>query len=299
MSQIVQLNSVSQYTKNHNNEVFHPLVSIIDFTKAPAPKERFKVQIGFYCVFLKDISGCEIRYGRSSYDYQQDTLVFFAPQQIIEVIPNENSSPINAKGLIFHPDLLHGTSLAKTISSYRFFDYQTNEALHLSEREKQLVINCFEEIQNELQQNIDKHSKKLIASNIELLLNYCERFYDRQFITRQQMNQGILERFEKILNDYFSEDSNLKSGIPSVAYCAEKLHLSTNYFGDLIKKKMGKSAKEYIHIKTIEFAKTLVLNPQKNVSEIAYELGFEYPQNFTRLFKKVVGISPNEFRKGK
>jgi len=198
--------------------------------------------------------------------------------------------------LVFHPDLVHGTSLAKAMNDYNFFSYNSNEALHLSDRERQIVLDCFSKIEYELQQNIDKHSKKLIASNIELFLNYCERFYDRQFITRDNVNKGILEKFEELLNGYFSSDKPQKIGLPSVAYFADELHLSANYFGDLIKRETGKSAKEYIHTKIVDIAKNKAHNTDKTVNEIAYELGFKYPQHFTRLFKNVTGLTPNEYR---
>jgi AraC-like DNA-binding protein len=198
--------------------------------------------------------------------------------------------------LVFHADLLRGTSLAKSINDYNFFSYNANEALHLSERERQIVLDCFSKIDFELHQNIDKHSKKLIATNIELFLNYCERFYDRQFITRDNANKGILEKFEELLNGYFSSDKPQKYGLPSVAYFADELLLSANYFGDLIKKETGKSAKEYIQDKTIVVAKTKTFDSSKTVNEIAYELGFKYPQHFSRLFKQRVGITPNEYR---
>jgi len=198
--------------------------------------------------------------------------------------------------LVFHPDLIRGTSLARSINEYNFFGYNTNEALHLSERERQIVLDCFSKIKLELQQTIDKHSKKLIASNIELVLNYCERFYDRQFITRDNVNKGILEKFEELLNGYFSSDKPQNIGLPSVAYCADELHLSANYFGDLIKKETGKSAKEYIQNKIIDIAKNKIFAADKTVNEIAYELGFKYPQHFSRMFKNEMGYTPNEYR---
>jgi len=198
--------------------------------------------------------------------------------------------------LVFHPDLLRGTSLAKSIDEYHFFSYNASEALHLSEQERQIVLDCFTKIETELHHHIDKHSKKLIASNIELFLNYCDRFYDRQFITRDNENKGILEKFEELLNGYFASGKPQKQGLPSVAYFAEELHLSPNYFGDLIKKETGKTAKEYIQTKIIHLAKNLTFDSNKTVNEIAYELGFKYPQHFSRLFKSVTGLTPNEYR---
>jgi AraC-like DNA-binding protein len=249
-----------------------------------------------YCIFLKDVKCGDLKYGRNYYDYQEGTLVFVAPGQVLEI---ENDGKVYqpvGHALVFHPDLIHGTPLAGFINDYHFFSYNTNEALHLSERERHIVLDCFSKIEYELQQNIDKHSKKLIASNIELFLNYCERFYDRQFITRDNANKGILEKFEELLNGYFSSDKPQNYGLPSVAYFADELHLSANYFGDLIKKETGKSAKEYVLDKIIVIAKNKTFDSTKTVNEIAYELGFKYPQHFTRLFKQRVGVTPNEYK---
>ncbi len=193
-------------------------------------------------------------------------------------------------------NLIRGTSLAKSLSEYSFFGYHTNEALHLSEKERKIVFDCFHKIENEISQGVDKHSKKLIASNIELFLNYCERFYDRQFITREHVNKGVLEKFEDLLNSYFLSDKPYSIGLPSVGHFADELHLSANYFGDLIKKETGKSAQVYVQNKVIDIAKDKIFDPKKSISEIAYELGFKYPQHFTRLFKNRVGCTPNEYR---
>jgi AraC-like DNA-binding protein len=198
--------------------------------------------------------------------------------------------------LVFHPDLIHGTALGRHINDYSFFGYHSNEALHLSEKERQITMDCFSKISFELSQTIDKHSKKLIVSNIELFLDYCLRFYDRQFITRDKVHKGTLEKFETLLNEYYQSDKPQTTGLPSVAYCAGELNLSANYFGDLIKKETGKTAQEYIQTKVIEVAKNKIFDRSKSVSQIAYELGFKYPQHFARLFKQKVGQSPNEYR---
>jgi AraC-like DNA-binding protein len=198
--------------------------------------------------------------------------------------------------LVFHPDLLHGSPLGKHMHEYSFFGYQSNEALHPSEKERQIVMDCLSKIEFELSQSIDKHSRKLIVSNIELFLNYCNRFYDRQFITRDKAHKGILERFEELLNDYFTTDQPQQTGLPSVAFCAEALHLSANYFGDLIKKETGKSAQEYIQVRIIDRAKDKMADGNKLISDIAFELGFKYPQHFARLFKQKTGMTPNEYR---
>jgi AraC family transcriptional regulator, transcriptional activator of pobA len=211
---------------------------------------------------------------------------------------NSNGETYQPKGyaVIFHADLIHGTSLGQHIQDYTFFSYQSKEALHLSERERKIVLDCFSKIEYELEHAIDKHSKTLIVDNIELFLNYCVRFYDRQFITRENVLKGILERFESLLNEYFRTDKPQTIGLPSVAYCANELNLSPGYFGDLMKKETGKTAQEYIQAKVIDLAKEKIFDKSKSVSEIAYELGFKYPQHFTRLFKQKVGQTPNEFR---
>src|SRR6478609_9363947 len=227
--------TIGDYNAFNNNETMHPLVSVVDLSKA-SPRQGSRMYFGFYTIFLKDVKCGDLVYGRHIYDYQEGTLVFLAPGQVAGV--NSNGETYQPKGyaLVFHPDLIHGTSLGRHIQEYTFFNYQSNEALHLSERERKIVLDCFTKIQYELQHAIDKHSKKLIVSNIELFLNYCTRFYDRQFITRDIAHKGILERFEQSLNDYFSSEKPLEAGIPSVAYFANELHLSPNYFGDLIKK---------------------------------------------------------------
>ncbi|MDB5262616.1 MAG: Helix-turn-helix protein, partial [Adhaeribacter sp.] len=198
--------------------------------------------------------------------------------------------------LIFHPDLIRGTSLGRHISDYKFFSYEVHEALHLSKKERKIIFDCFSKIEFELRQGIDKHSRTLIVSNIELFLNYCVRFYDRQFITREDAHKGILQKFENLLNDYFQSDKPQSIGLPSVGYMAERLNLSANYFGDLIKKETGKSAQEYIQLKIMEVAKEKIFDRSKSVSQIAYELGFKYPQHFSRAFKQHVGYSPNDYR---
>lgn len=294
MNQIINFERVADYNSFNNNETLHPLVSIVDLAKA-APRRQPKMHFGIYCVILKQVKCGDIKYGNNSYDYQEGTLVFFAPGQVAEVTSQDYYQPAGI-ALIFHPDLLHGTSLGKLITDYSFFSYNTNEALHLSERERKIVLDCFEKISYELQQAIDKHSKKLIASNIELFLNYCTRFYDRQFITRDNVHRGILEKFEQLINDYFHSDKPQTDGLPSVAWSADQLHLSPNYFGDLIKKETGRSAQDYIQAKIIDIAKERIIDNNKSISQVAYELGFRYPQHFSRLFKQRVGATPNEYR---
>lgn len=299
METIYKIENISQYNTDLGQKTLHPLITMIDM--ATAPKRDWKgaatvrFQYDMFGVFLKDVRCGDIRYGREYYDYQAGTLVFFAPGQVADYdMPVEPYQPAGY-ALVFHPDLLHGTSLGKILQDYNFFSYKSNEALHISDDERQVVLDCFTKIERELKQGVDKHSKKLIVSNLELFLNYCERYYDRQFITREKVNHGVLSNFEGLLNDYFQSEKPQLLGLPSVGYFADQLHLSANYFGDLIKKETGKSAKEYIQIKTIEIAKEKIFE-DKTVNEIAYELGFKYPQHFTRLFKQKVGMTPNEFR---
>ena len=295
MEEIIKLESVSAYNALRGVETLHPLVTVLDLSKAkPMPAQTFN--FGLYAVYLKELNCGELKYGRNHYDYQDGTLVFIAPGQVMGVQPNVKTFEPKGWALLFHPDLIKGTSLGKHIQDYSFFSYDVNEALHLSDKERQIVLDCFSKIEYELQHAIDKHSKKLIASNIELFLNYCTRFYDRQFITRDNVHNGVLERFESLLNHYFSSEKPGNIGLPSVAYCANELNLSANYFGDLIKKETGVSAQEYIQSKVIDLAKERIFDIDRSISEIAYGLGFKYPQHFTRLFKQKVGMSPIEYR---
>jgi AraC family transcriptional regulator, transcriptional activator of pobA len=295
MDKIIKLESVAQFNTTRGQETLHPLVTILDQAKSkPLYPARFISEL--YVVYLKEVKCGELKYGRNNYDYEEGTLVFIAPGQVYGV--DENMKAVQPKGwaLAFHPDLIHGTSLGRHIKEYNFFSYDVNEALHVSERERQVVLECFNKIQYELEHAIDKHSKNLIVSNIELFLNYCVRFYDRQFITRDNIHKDVLTRFEELLDDYFQSDKPQTLGLPAVAYCAGQLNLSPNYFGDLVKKETGKSAQDYIQEKLIDVAKEKVFDTSKSISEIAYEMGFKYPQHFTRMFKQRVGQSPNEYR---
>ena len=273
----------------------HPLITILDYKnlKLLVPASY---NFGFYCIFLKETKCGDLRYGKEPYDYQEKSLVFVAPGQILTV---ENYLPgVRPKGkvLLFHPDFLRGTALSNILTDYNFFSYSINEALHLSKKEVEMILHLFSTIEDELQQNMDKHTKTLVISHLQVLLNYSTRFYDRQFITREHVNKGILERFESLLNNYYSSDKPKSIGLPTVSYCAEELHLSANYFGDLIKKETGISALEYIQAKVIDLAKARIFDMEKSISEISYELGFKYPQHFSRLFKQKTGTTPVEYR---
>ena len=296
MDTIKKLESVAEFNAERGQLTLHPLVTILDQSKSK-PIHATRFISGLYLVFLKNVKCAEIKYGRNHYDYQEDTLIFIAPGQVagFEEEEEEFIQP-NGWALAFHPDLIRGTYLGGHIKDYSFFSYDANEALHTSERERQIVLECFNKIQYELEHAIDKHSSTLIATNIELLLNYCVRFYDRQFITRDHVHKDLLTRFETMLDEYFKSDKPQTVGLPSVAYCATQLNLSANYFGDLIKKQTGRSAHDYIQDKLIDVAKEKVFDISKSISEIAYEMGFKYPSHFTRLFKQKVGQSPNEYR---
>jgi AraC-like DNA-binding protein len=294
MEDIINFRNIKEYNAFNNNETLHPLVSVVNLDKAD-PRKLSRMRYDFYTVFLKKIHCGDLRYGLHNYDYEEGTLIFLAPGQVIGQNGDEFYQP-QGIALVFHPDLISGTSLGKNISDYHFFSYAVNEALHLSEQERKIIQDCFAKIEYELQHAIDKHSRQLIVSNIELFLNYCVRFYDRQFITRENVNKGVLERFEQLLDSYFSSNRPQNIGLPSVSWCADELNLSTNYFGDLIKKETGVSAQEYIQSKVINVAKERIFDNSKSISEIAYELGFRYPQHFSRLFKQKIGKTPVEFR---
>lgn len=296
MNEIKRIETVTQFNSKRGQETLHPLVNVLDQSKSkPITANRSLTDI--YIIFLKDFRCEDFQYGRNKYDYQEETLLFIGPGQVFGFdLPNDMLVQPSGWALVFHPDLIKGTSLSKKMNEYSFFSYENTEALHISERERQIVLDCFKKIREELERGIDKHSKNLIISNIELFLNYCVRFYERQFVTREQINKDILSQFEQILNAYFLSELPSKNGVPSVNYCAEVLHLSPNYFGDLIKKETGKSALDFIHSKMINYAKERIFDKSMSISEIAYELGYKYPQHFTRIFKQKVGLSPLEYR---
>lgn len=296
MDKILNLDSVDLYNKLYGLETLNPLVSVIDLNKATSSVDLIRFNYGIYALYLKLEKACDIKYGRQTYDYQEGTIVCFAPGQTAETNPTTDKVQVNAHGILFHPDLLRGTSLGKNIKKYTFFSYEVNEALHLSEEERSIVMDCLKIIRMELEHGVDKHSKTLLVNHIELLLNYCMRFYERQFITRGKTNRDVLTRFENLLDEYFENTLAEQDGLPTVKYFADKLCLSSNYFGDMLKKETGKSPQEYIQEKVIELAKERISGTADTVSQIAYSLGFQYPQHFCRLFKKRVGYTPSEYR---
>lgn len=293
--ELLNIKTVTEYNEMLGVETLHPLVSVIDLSKAK-PMKHMRHTFSFYTVYLKDEKNCELIYGRQRYDYQKGSVVCLAPGQVIGIEDTGEVFQPQGWALCFDPELIYGTSLGRSIKDYSYFSYEVNEALHLSERERALFIDCLEKIRQELEHSIDRLSKRLIATNIELLLDYCLRFYERQFITREPINRDLLTRFESLLDNYFSSGKAQNAGLPTVKYCASELCLSSGYFGDLIKKETGKSAQTYIQSKVMDVAKGCLLDTEKSISQISYELGFQYPQHFTRLFKKVVGQTPNDYR---
>jgi len=295
MAKPIRIESVAKFNKGRGQKTLHPLVGVLDQSvSTPVKETRYISEL--YIIFLKEEKCGELKYGRNHYDYEEGSLLFIAPGQVFGFEDTGKMVYPTGWALVFHPDLIRGTHLGKRINEYNFFSYDTSEALHVSDAERAIVLECFNKIRYELAHAIDKHSRTLIVSNIELFLNYCVRFYDRQFITREHVHKDILARFEGLLNDYVGSVKPQTLGLPSVAHCAAQLNLSPKYFGDLVKKETGKSAQEYIQLKLIDTAKEKILDASKLVSEVAYELGFKYPSHFTRFFKQHVGYSPNEYR---
>lgn len=292
---VINLKSVQDYCHHLGTTAQHPLVSIVDMGELPFIRHAMKC-FGFYAVYYKELECGTLLYGRSKYDYEEGTMVFVGPNQVVG--QNDGSMAYNPKGLIlmFHPDLLHGTTLVGRMKEYSFFSYDNNEALHMSEREKLIVLKIFREIQEELKHNIDKHTKHIVCSNIETLLNHCIRFYDRQFVTREIANENVISRLDFFLSEWFNTPNVSVKGLPTVKDCASAVCLSANYFGDLVKKFTGHTAIEHIHLFALDRAKELLTETSKPVSEIAYQLGFNYPHHLTRLFKKHFNITPIEYR---
>ena len=295
MEEIFRVDSIDDYNRAMGLETRHPLVTVVDENdvKQFPFKGEVTYQYGVYALFLKQTYCGDITYGRMPYDYQEGTVTSFAPGQVVKVNFRPGFTP-KSQGLLFHPDLIRGTSLGQEMRHYSFFAYSSREALHLSEQEKAIYKDCLDKIRIELERPIDGHSKKLICRNIELLLDYCMRFYERQFITRKTVNKDILTKFEEELDGDFEGDVN---GLPTVKYFAEKCFLSPNYFGDLIKKETGRTPQEYIQGKIIDIAKEQLLGTAKTINEISYALGFQYSQHFNRYFKRNTGMTPSEYRK--
>ncbi|MEX0290279.1 MAG: helix-turn-helix domain-containing protein [Flavobacteriaceae bacterium] len=299
MDPIVNITSIAEACKLFGMVTpKHPLVSVMWARDFPdfSDFSGLKFNTDLFMVSLKDGITGSMGYGRNSYDFSEGTMVFSKPNQVIYSEDKEIAEDSKGWMLVFHPDVLRKSVLGKTIGDYSFFDYEVHEALHLSENEKSILTDLVLKIEDEINQNIDKHSQKLIISTIELILDYCNRYYDRQFYVRTNLHQDHIGEFEHFLKEYFNSTKPTDLGVPSVKYCGEALNMSPNYLSDLLKKETGKSAKEHIYVFVINRAKTRLLGTTDSVSEIAYDLGFEYPQHFSKLFKNRTGMSPAKYR---
>jgi AraC-like DNA-binding protein len=299
MKELIHLQTITDLHRLFNLGIsYNPLVTVLDFSKVTEQVEQnSKITTDFYSIMFKNYCKNHIKYGRKEIDFQDGNLICISPNQTIEIDSEiEEREDKMGWGLFFHPDLIRSTTLNEKIRSYSFFNYEASEALHLSDKEKNILFECIQKIEQELQENIDIHSLQIIVSTIELLLSYCQRFYGRQMITRSQTNKSIVSQIENILTQYFSGIKINELGLPTVKYLADKVNLSPSYLSDLLKKETGKNAQEHIHFYLIEEAKNLLINSEKNINEIAYNLGFEYPQYFNKLFKKKIGKTPMEYR---
>ena len=299
MSDLIKVETITQVHEYFGlDKPKHPLVTVISHDKLNFYPEHnnMRVALDLYQVTIKDCGEGSIGYGRNSYDFQEGTMMFMQPGQVITVGDWSEEETVNGITLMFHPDLIRKSQLGKHIDDYTFFSYDVHEALHLSDDEKKSIIELMHKIEKEYSLNIDKHSQKLIVSTIELLLDYCNRYYDRQFYTRTNLNKDVVTKFEQLLKDYYKSGKLLETGIPSVAYCGTELNMSPNYLSDMLKKETGRNAQEHIHFFVIDKAKTQLLSSSESISQIAYGLGFEYPQHFSKIFKAKTGMSPAEYR---
>lgn len=291
---IMNFETIQDFNDALGIETLHPLVSVMNLGECK-PMHPMRHTMSFYAIFLKDEKNCEMIYGNTKYDYNKGDVVCLAPGQVIGIEDNGTILRPQGYALFFDPEFIHGTSLGKNINSYGFFSYSVNESLHLSSKERETFIECLKLIKGELSHDIDRITRHLVCSYIEILVNYCQRFYERQFVTREPINSELLTKFESLLNDYFKHD-NSRRGLPSVAYCASELCLSANYFGDLIKKETGITAQSYIRQHIINATKEALADTEKSISEISYEIGFQYPQHMSRMFKQEVGLTPAQYR---
>lgn len=293
MNKILKVRNVGDYSRYLGCEDLHPLVSVIDYAKA-SPIRHSLNNYSVYGLFLRDDASVDLDYGCGRYDYRQGTLLCVAPGQIGGKEDNGDRVSITGWALLFHPDLLHGTSLEKEIRGYSFFDYRINEALHMTNEEHDILVSLIRQIQDELHKKHDEFQDAILVEYIGLILNFCRRFYNRQFITRKLENSDILAKFEHLLRDYYEEKLQLTLGIPTVQYCADKLCMSSNYFGDMVKRMTGNTASDYIRQYIIQRAKN-ELATGEGIARVAYGLGFEYPQHLSRMFKKLTGMTPSEY----
>ena len=293
MSKIQKVRNVSDYSHYVGAASYHPLVCAIDFAEV-SPVHHSLNNYSVYGIFFHDEADIDLEYGCGKYDYKKGTVICVAPGQIGG--KEDNGELVNLTGwaLLFHPDLLHGTSLEKTIKEYSFFDYRINEALHMTDEEHDMLVSLMRQIRNETERKHDAVQDAIIVNYIGLILNFCQRFYNRQFLTRKLENTDMLMKFNSLLRDYFDENRQLSTGLPTVQYCADKLCMSANYFGDMIKKTTGDTAGNYIRQFIIQRAKN-ELTTGISIAQAAYALGFEYPQHLSKMFKKQTGMTPTEY----
>ena len=288
------INTIQDFNDYQGVETLHPLVSVVHVENTEHIKECM-MHYGLYAIYLKENKGCKLSYGRTPYDFDEMTVTSFAPGQVVKVEPNPDVPFAKFTALVFHPDILNRTALGRHINRYEFFGYSSTEALHLSAQEVEVFRGVLTMIEQELHRAIDKHTRELIVSNIELLLNYCLRFYDRQFITREEINHSVVKKFIELLDDYISTKA-LRDGLPTVAYFADKCCLSSGYFGNLVRVETGSTAKDIISDHLLAHAKQLLNDEALTVTMISQHLGFEYPQHYVRFFKSHTGKTPSAYR---
>lgn len=293
MSKILKVRNPNDYSRYLGQAEQHPLICIIDYEKV-SPIRHSLNNYSVYGLFLRDDATVDLDYGCGKYDYKKGTLMCVAPGQIGGKEDNGERVSITGWALLFHPDLLHNTHLEKNIKNYSFFDYRVNEALHMTEEEHDLFVSLMRQIQDELQKHHDDIQDKIIVGYIELMLNFCLRFHNRQFITRKLENSDILMKFDALLSSYFEQGQQLSFGLPTVQYCADKLCMSSNYFGDVIRKTTGDTASSYIRQYIIQQVKN-ELSSGETIAQVACSLGFDYPQHLSRMFKKQTGMTPSEY----
>lgn len=293
MAKILHVRNVADYSRWLGHADRHPLISVIDYSEV-SPIRHSLNNYSVYGIFLRDDDLVDLTYGCGKYDYRKGTLICVAPGQIGGKEDNGERVDIKGWAVLFHPDLLHGSALEKDIRKYSFFDYRINEALHMTGEEHDILVSLMRQMKNELENGRDDFQDSILTGYLGLILRFCSRFYQRQFMTRKLANTDVLKRFDALLRDYYENGLQMRQGIPGVQYCADKLCMSTNYFGDLIKKMTGDTARDYIRNFVVQQSKNM-LAAGKSVSQTAYDMGFDYPQHFSRMFKNSTGMTPKEY----